>query len=601
MQEETNLRALIEDVRVGKLPRRGFIQHLVGLGLTAPMASMLLMHAAILPTPAQAQGAAVYKPTKRGGGGTLKTLWWQGATLLQPHFANGTKDQEGSRIFYEPLASWDNDGNLVPILAAEIPSRDNGGLSADGKSVTWKLKKGVTWHDGQPFTADDCVFTWEYARDPATAAVTIGVYKDVKVDKIDAHTIKVSYAKATPFWATAFCAAEGMVIPKHLFAPYIGAKSREAPNNLKPVGTGPYKFVDFKPGDMVRGEINPNYHMANRPYFDAIEMKGGGDATSAARAVLQTGEFDYAWNLQVEDEILKRMEASGKGKALIVPSGDIEFMQLNPTDPYTEVDGERASIKSKHFAFGDPAVRQAMALLADRQGIQEFIYGRTGVATANFLNAPAKVRSPNTKFEFNIDKASQILEAAGWKKGGDGVREKGGKKLKLVHQTSINGTRQKEQAIIKQACQKAGIELELKSITGSVFFSSDVANPDTYGKFWCDIQMYTTTMTQPDAERFMDQYLTEEISSKANKWQGRNISRWHSDDYDKAFKAAEVELDPVKRAALFIRMNDLVIQSGYVVPLISRPRVRGVATKLATTLTGWDLDFSGLQHWYREA
>ena len=601
MQEETKLRALIEDVRVGKLPRRGFIQHLAGLGLTAPMASMLLMHAAILPTPAQAQGAAVYKPTKRGGGGTLKTLWWQGATLLQPHFANGTKDQEGSRIFYEPLASWDNDGNLVPILAAEIPSRDNGGLSADGKSVTWKLKKGVTWHDGQPFTADDCVFTWEYARDPATAAVTIGVYKDVKVDKIDAHTIKVSYAKATPFWATAFCAAEGMVIPKHLFAPYIGAKSREAPNNLKPVGTGPYKFVDFKPGDMVRGEINPNYHMANRPYFDAIEMKGGGDATSAARAVLQTGEFDYAWNLQVEDEILKRMEASGKGKALIVPSGDIEFMQLNPTDPYTEVDGERASIKSKHFAFSDPAVRQAMALLADRQGIQEFIYGRTGVATANFLNAPAKVRSPNTKFEFNIDKASQILEAAGWKKGGDGVREKGGKKLKLVHQTSINGTRQKEQAIIKQACQKAGIELELKSITGSVFFSSDVANPDTYGKFWCDIQMYTTTMTQPDAERFMDQYLTEEISSKANKWQGRNISRWHSDDYDKAFKAAEVELDPVKRAALFIRMNDLVIQSGYVVPLISRPRVRGVATKLATTLTGWDLDFSGLQHWYREA
>ena len=104
-----------------------------------------------------------YKPTKRGGGGALRMLWWQGATLLQPHFANGTKDQEGSRIFYEPLAVWDNDGNLVPILAAEIPTRENGGLAADGKSVTWKLKRGVTWHDGKPFTADDCVFTWEYA------------------------------------------------------------------------------------------------------------------------------------------------------------------------------------------------------------------------------------------------------------------------------------------------------------------------------------------------------------------------------------------------------------------------------------------------------
>ncbi|MBI3367108.1 MAG: peptide ABC transporter substrate-binding protein, partial [Burkholderiales bacterium] len=581
--QEHDLRALIEDVREGKLPRRRFIEQLVGLGLTAPMASMLLMSAGI----AQAQVAPPYKPTKRGGGGALKVLWWQGATLLQPHFANGTKDQEGSRIFYEPLASWDNDGNLVPILAAEAPTRENGGLSADGKSVIWKLKRGVTWHDGQPFTADDCVFTWEFAKDPATAAVTSGVYKDVVVTKVDSHTVKVTFPKPTPFWATTFCAAEGMIIPKHLFGPYVGAKSREAPNNLKPVGTGPYKFVDFKPGDVVRGEINNNYHLPNRPHFDSIEMKGGGDATSAARAVLQTGEYDFAWNLQVEDEVLKRMEAGGKGKAYIVPSGDIEFIQLNPTDPWTEVDGERASVKSTHFAFSDPKVREAMSLLADRNGIQEFIYGRTGIATSNFMNNPSKFRSPNTKFEFNVDKANAILDAAGWKKGADGVREKGGKKLKFVFQTSVNGIRQKEQAVIKQACQKAGIDLELKSVTASVFFSSDVANPDTYGKFWCDMQMYTTTMTQPDAERFMDQYRTLEVSSKANKWQGRNIVRYRSEEYDKLFSAAESELDPVKRVALFIRMNDMVVKDNVVIPLISRPRVRGAVLKLSVPLTGW--------------
>ena len=594
--QERDLRSLIENVREGKLPRRSFIQQMVSLGLTAPMASMMLMHAGV----AQAQVPSAYKPTKRGGGGALKVLWWQGATLLQPHFAAGTKDQEGSRIFYEPLAVWDNDGNLVPVLAAEIPTRENGGLSADGKSVTWKLKKGVTWHDGKPFTADDCTFTADFARDPASAAVTSGVYKDVTVDKVDSLTIRVSFAKATPFWATAFVAAEGMIIPKHLFAPYIGGKSREAPNNLKPVGTGPYKFVDFKPGDMVRGEINTNYHMPNRPYFDSIEMKGGGDAASAARAVLQTGEFDYAWNLQVEDEVLKRMEAGGKGRVHIVPSGDIEFIQLNPTDPFTEVDGERSSIKTRHFAFTEPAVRQAMALLADRKSIQEFIYGRTGFATSNFLNNPPRFRSPNTSFEFNIDKANQLLDGAGWKRGADGVREKGGKKMKFLFQTSVNGIRQKEQAVIKQSCQKAGIELELKSVTASVFFSSDVANPDTYGKFYCDMQMYTTTMTQPDAERFMDQYLTKEISSKANKWQGRNICRWSNDEYDKTFHAAEGELDPVKRAALFIHINDMVVKDGVVLPLISRPRVRGANLKLVPRLSGWDLDFSGLQDWYRE-
>jgi len=595
--QERELRKLIEDVREGRLPRRGFIQQMVGLGLSAPMASMLLMHAGV----AQAQTVVNYKPTKRGGGGALKVLWWQGATLLQPHFANGTKDQEGSRIFYEPLACWDSEGNLLPILAAEIPTRENGGLSADGKSVIWKLKKGVTWHDGQPFTADDCVFTWEYAKDPATAAVTSGVYKDVTVTKVDSHTIRVTFAKPTPFWATAFCAAEGMIIPKHHFGAYTGAKSREAPANLKPVGTGPYKFVDFKPGDLVSGVINTSYHMANRPYFDSIEMKGGGDAVSAARAVLQTGEYDYAWNLQVEDEVLKRLEAGGKGKSAIVPSGDIEFIQLNPTDPVTEVDGERSHAKTKHFAFSDPAVRQAMALLADRQSIQDFIYGRTGIATANFLNNPPRYRSPNNKFEFNIDKAGAILDAAGWKKGGDGIREKGGKKLKFVFQTSVNTLRQKEQAVIKQGCQKAGIDLELKSVTASVFFSSDVANPDTYGKFYCDMQMYTTTMTQPDPERFMDQYSSWEVSSKANKWQGRNICRWVSEDYDKTFRMAEQELDPVKRTALFIRMNDLPVKDGVVIPLISRPRVRGINAKLTTQLTGWDLDLSGLHNWFREA
>ncbi len=595
--QEREIRELIEEVRVGTLPRRQFIGQLVSLGLTAPMASMLLMHAGV----AQAQPVSTYKPTKRGGGGTLKALWWQGATLLQPHFASGTKDQEGSRIFYEPLAVWDNEGNLIPILAAEIPTRANGGLAADGKSVVWKLKKDVTWHDGKPFTADDCLFTWEFARDPASAAITAGVYKDIKVDKVDSHTIRVTFTKPTPFWAAAFVAAEGMIIPKHVFGPYSGAKSREAPANLKPVGTGPYKFSDFKPGDIVRGEINQNYHMPNRPYFDAIEMKGGGDATSAARAVLQTGEYDYAWNLQVEDEVMKRMEAGGKGKVHVIDSGDIEFIQLNPTDPYTEVDGERGSIKSKHFAFTEAAVREAMSLLADRKGIQDFIYGRTGVATSNFMNNPPRFRSPNTKWEFNIDKANQILDGAGWKRGADGVREKGGKKMKFVFQTSVNSIRQKEQAVIKQACQKAGIDLELKSVTGAVFFSSDVANPDTYGKFWCDMQMYTTTMTQPDAERFMDQYTSWEVSSKANKWLGRNICRYRSEEYDKAYHAGELELDPVKRAAIFIRLNDMVIKDNAVIPLITRPRARGANLKLVSTLSGWDLDFSTLHNWYREA
>ena len=129
--DEHQLRELIAEVKAGRMSRRGFIHTMVGFGLTAPLAAQMLAHSGI----AQAQPASTYKPTRRGGGGPLKLLWWQGATLLNPHFAVGTKDQEGSRIFYEPLAAWDPEGNLIPILAAEIPSVENGGLARDGMSV----------------------------------------------------------------------------------------------------------------------------------------------------------------------------------------------------------------------------------------------------------------------------------------------------------------------------------------------------------------------------------------------------------------------------------------------------------------------------------
>jgi peptide/nickel transport system substrate-binding protein len=594
--KERELRDLIADVKTGRLSRRGFIQRMLAVGLTAPMAGMILSHSGV----AMAATTPPYKPTKAGGGGPLKLLYWQAVTLLNPHFAVGTKDQEGSRIFYEPLAGWDSEGNLVPFLAAEIPSKENDGLSEDGLSVVWKLKRGVRWHDGTPFTADDVVFTWEYARTPETSATTIASYKDVKAEKVDDFTVRVTFPKPTPFWADAFVGASGMIVPKHLFADYIGGKSRDAPTNLKPVGTGPYLFVDFKPGDVVLAKLNPNYHVPNRPYFDTVEVKGGGDAVSAARAVLQTGEYDYAWNMQVEDEILLKLESTGKGKVSIVPTGNIEFIMLNATDPAVEIDGERSSIKTKHPLFSDPAVRQAVNLLIDRSSIEKFIYGRTGVATANFLNNPERFRSKKTKFEFNIEKANQILEAAGWKKGGDGVRAKDGKSLKFVFQTSINAPRQKTQAIIKQAFQKAGIDLELKSVVGAVFFSSDTSNPDTYPHFYSDMQMYTTTMLQPDPQIFMNQCVSWEAASKENKWQGRNVARWQNKEYDDLYHQAERELDPVKRAMMYITLNEMAVGDNYIQPVVYRPRVTALNSNLNVDLSGWDNDMYQLASWYRE-
>jgi peptide/nickel transport system substrate-binding protein len=591
------LQRMIDRVKCGQLSRRGFIQRMAVLGLTAPLANQLLAVSAVaMPAPAGID----YTPTQRGGGGTLKLLWWQGPTLLNPHFATGTKDQNASRLFYEPLAAWTPEGVLKPVLAAEIPSVENGGLAKDGKSVVWKLKQGVKWHDGQPFTADDVVFNWQYAKDPQTAAVTAGSYNAITVEKIDDYSVRVLFPKPTPFWADAFVAVNGCIIPKHLFAAYSGSNSRNAPWNLQPVGTGPYKFKAFTPGALVQGTMFEDYHQPNRPYFDAVDMKGGGDATSAARAVLQTAEYDYAWNLQVSWNLLKGILAGGSGKLAFAEGSGIEHIQINFTDPNTVVDGERSSITTTNPTLSDPVVRQALSLLIDRNSVQKYIYGETGETTANFLNGPAPFVSKDTSWAFNVKQATDLLDKNGWKPGPDGIRAKDGKKLSWLFQTSINQPRQETQEIIKQACTQAGIALELKAVLASVYFSSDVGNDETYPKFYADLQMYQTEPPSPDPGFWMQQFLSSEVASKANKWQGRNVTRWRNAEYDSTYAATTAELDPVKRAALFIKLNNLVVDNIVVIPLIFRKMVGGAVGNLQVEISGWDSDVWNLPDWFKE-
>jgi peptide/nickel transport system substrate-binding protein len=256
--DEHGLRELISQVKAGRLSRRRFVETMVALGLTAPMAAQMLVSGEVRPAHAQ---APAFVPARRGGGGALKLLYWQAPTILNFHFATGIKDQHAAGLFQEPLANFDRDGSLVPILAA--------------------------------------------------ATTTIGAFGEIqRAEKLGDHQVKFVFKRRTRF-----CSETAVIqmLPRHVFDAYRGAKPREAPANLKPIGTGAYRLVDFKPGDALRGKINPNYHVPNRPFFDTLERKGGGDAVSAARAVLQSGEYDYAWNMQVEDDLLQRLEQGAAG------------------------------------------------------------------------------------------------------------------------------------------------------------------------------------------------------------------------------------------------------------------------------------------------
>lgn len=562
--------------------------------------SILLLSACSAPK-AESPTTSTPAATSSAAGDTLRLLYWQAPTILNPHLAQGNKDFEASRITYEPLASFDKDGKLVAFLAAEIPSLENGGVAKDGKSVTWKLKQGVKWSDGKPFTAADVVFTYQFVSNPSVGATTAANYQAIKsVEAIDDYTVKINFQNPNPAWSLPFIGSNGPILPRHIFEPYNGSKAREAPANLIPVGTGPYKVVDFKPGDIVIYEANSFFREANKPFFKRVELKGGGDAVSAARAVLQTGDVDFAWNLQVEAPILKQLEAAKKGRVDISFGSFLERIAINQTDPNKQTkDGERSSLEFPHPFFKDLKVRQAFNYAIDRDTINQQLYGQTGRTVTNILVAPDIYNSPNTKYEFNLKKATDLLDEAGWKDtNGNGIRDKNGVELKVLFQTSVNPVRQKTQEIIKQSLASIGVGVELKSIDSSIFFSSDPANPDTFAHFNADLQMFSGGNSNPDPGTYLKAWTCNEISQKKNNWSKSNSSRYCNPEYDKLWQQSNTELDPQKRRQLFIQMNDLLIKEQAVIPLISRANVNGVSNRLTgVDQTPWDDRTWNIKDW----
>jgi peptide/nickel transport system substrate-binding protein len=567
----------------------------------------LVLGAIGLLTVAGCGGAPQSASSPTGGSGpadkTLKLLYWQAPTVLNPHLATGNKDFDAARVAYEPLASYDSRGKLVLFLAAEEPTLENGGIAKDGRSVTWKLKPGVKWSDGKPFTAEDVAFTYQFLSDPKTAATTTTDYATVKaVRAIDPLTVKVEFKAPTANWSQPFMGYNGMILPKHIFAEFVGAKAKEAPANLQPIGTGPYQVVSFKPGDAIVYEPNPNYRDRAALAFDRVEIKGGGDPTSAARAVMQTGDADYAYNPQVEAPILKQLAAAGKGQLQAVTGSQSERIHFNFTDPNkATADGERSSVKFPHPFFTDKTVREAFALAVDRNTIVQQLYGPTGSATANLIIAPAAVASKNTQFEFNLQKAAQLLDQAGWKDTNNNkIRDKNGVEMQVLFVTSVNPLRQKTQEIIKQAWESIGIGVELKSVDAGAFFSGDPANPDTVNRFQSDLQLYTTGNTSPDPSAHLQWWTCAEIASKANDWNRNNYTRYCNPEFDKAWAAADKERDPVKRQAAMIDLNDRLIRDVALIPLVARAKVGAVSNRLTgVDLTPWDGDTWNIATWKR--
>ncbi|HET9217032.1 MAG TPA: peptide ABC transporter substrate-binding protein, partial [Terriglobia bacterium] len=532
-----SVRSLLEDLKSGRIGRRQFIATLTRVGIPIGVVASMLASCGSEGDSSGADAPAIadgpFEPKQRGGGGQLKLLYWQAPSILNPHMTRGTKDVDASSLFYEQLLYIDADANFVPRLITEIPNVENGLLDRAGMWVIWKLKSGVKWHDGKPFGADDVVFNWEYAADTNTAAITQGTYTRIRtVERIGDLEVRVMFKEPNLDWSSPWSNSNGMLIPAHVMRPFKGKEARNAPLNLRPVGTGAYKVVEFRPDDLVLAEINAEYHLENRPFFDRIELKGGGDAAGAARAVLQSGEYDFAWNLQVDGNQLEKMEQEGIGTIVKAQGGTIEHILLNFTDPNTEVDGERSSVKVPHPFFSDIKVRQAFALAIDRKTIVERLYVKTASVASFYVWAPSKY-VPDSKWERDLERANRLLDEAGWTKGPDGMRVKNGKRMRVLFQTSNNKLRQDTQAVVKKDLESLGVEVELKAIIADVFFSGDPTNDDTLMHFYADMEMFAQERAGPDdAVVFFQSFDSSQLPQKSNKWAKLNYSRYVNKQFD---------------------------------------------------------------------
>ncbi len=544
---------------------------------------------------------------ERGRDGEVKIIYWQAASILNPYLSGGTKDIEAASLMLEPLGRYDETGALVPFLAKEIPTVENGGVSEDLKSITWKLKEGLLWSDGSPVTSADVKFTAEYCMHPDGGCAQGAKFDGVEsVEAVDDLTIKVTFAEAKPNPYGPFMGGQSPIIQAAQFADCLGAKAPECTEaNFNPIGTGPFVVKDFRPNDVIQMEANENFREEGKPAFASLTFKGGGDATAAGRAVMETGEYDYAWNMQLAPDVLAKMAEGGKGVPIAAFGTLVERIEMNLTNPSPDLPPEtRATVAEPHPFLSDFKVRKALSMAIDRELLVEVGYGQAGRPTCNLVPAPALYASGNTEcLTQDLEGAKALLEEAGWTDtDGDNVRDKDGKKLAILYQSSTNAVRQDFQALIKDWWNQIGVEVELRNIDASVFFGGDPGSPDTFQKFYADVEMYANNFDGTDPQSYLSQYRCGNEPKPSSQWQGENINRFCNEEYDAMLDELSRTGELEKRGEIAKKLNEMITKDTMtIVPLVDRGRVSAASTTLGgVVLNTWDSELWNVADWYRK-
>ncbi len=547
-------------------------------------------------------GAAI---AERGSDGVVRIIYWQAPSILNPYLSAGTKDVEAASLVIEPLARYNETGKMVPFLAEEIPTVGNGGVSADLTSITWKLKPGLKWSDGSPVTSADVKFTAAYCMAPGGGCAQGAFFDGVEnVEALDDLTVKVTFNQPKPNPYGPFVGGQSPIIQAAQFAECLGAKAPECTEaNFNPIGTGPFVVDEFKPNDVITMSANPNYRDPDKPAFAKLTFKGGGNAAASGRAVLETGEYDYGWNLQLAPDVIANMEKAGKGVAMAGFGPLVERLEMNLTDPSPSLPPDiRATRAAPHPFLSDINVRKALSMAIDRTLLVEIGYGKAGKVTCDLVPAPENYAAHNDYcVKQDVAGANALLESDGWVKGSDGIRAKDGVRLSILYQTSTNAVRQDFQALIKQWWGEIGVETELRNISASVFFGGDPGSPDTFQKFYADVEMYANNFNGTDPQAYLAAYRCGNEPKPSSQWQGENINRYCDPAYDALIDELARTGDMAKRGEIAIRMNNMLTKDSYtIVPLVHRGTVSARSNTLGgVVLNVWDSELWNAADWYR--
>ncbi len=546
-----------------------------------------------------------------GQGGELLLLQWQAPSQANGLLSNGTKDILASSIVNEPLARFGPDGVLVPTLAVAIPSKSDGSIAEDNTSITWTLRDDVVWSDGEPFTADDVVFSFEYCSDELTGC-SADTSTLASVEAIDDLTVKFTFNDPTPFPFGHFgIGYTAPIISRHQFADCVGeGASACTDENFAPIGTGPYMVTELKPEDAVTYEYNPNFRFVSlgQPFFGTVTIKGGGDAEASARSVLEIGEADYGWNLQVAPEILLPMEAAGNGILLTGFTSSVEHINLNQTDPGADPPSEWVEDGSSAHPVlaNNPEFARALSLAIDRDALVTVGYGPTGKPVCTLWPIPGQATAA---FDWcltrDVDQANQILDDLGYlDTDDDGVREaEGFGPLSFTYVTSTNAVRQSNQDIIKANWADIAIDVEMSNQDASLFFDGTSASDFSIWKFFSDMEMFTNSSTLPDGMSYLGGWRTSEISTAALGWPaGNNMPRHANPDFDALWlEGNQLAVDDPAYAETLIQLQDILLAGSSVIPLIHRADVSAISNTIEGfgVLNGWDSEYWNIHEWTR--